>query len=86
MGTVQKRNAQFSSGLFGLVDRSKMMKGKLSCGKHHNKLHTLCCCCGSKAYTFRRQSVANVTTLLSTRESITGVPSLTDETPLGLVG
>uniref|UniRef100_A0A4W2GR88 60S ribosomal protein L37 n=1 Tax=Bos indicus x Bos taurus TaxID=30522 RepID=A0A4W2GR88_BOBOX len=33
-----------------------MTKGTSSFGKHQNKTHTLCCCCGSKAYHLQKST------------------------------
>ncbi|CAO2604020.1 hypothetical protein LEMLEM_LOCUS11907 [Lemmus lemmus] len=61
-----------------------MTKEMSSFGKCHSKTRMLCPCRGSKAYTFRSRPVANTATLPSTRENITGVLILRDETLWGL--
>lgn len=64
------RERESFSGLFGLGSRSKVTK------ESHSPRPT----------TFKSLPVANVATLPNTRENITGVPKLRDETLPGLGG
>lgn len=71
----------FFPQLFGLSHLNEMMKGTSSFGKH-----TLFCAVALRSTTFGSWPVADAAIPPSGRESITGVPRLKGEIPLGPVG
>lgn len=81
---IHSRSA-FSSSLFGLGCRNQMRKGTSSFEKHHIKTHTHCIPTALRLTTFRSWLVVNVAVLPSRKGSITGLPRLKYEIPLGLV-
>ncbi|KAL1765552.1 60S ribosomal protein L37 [Sigmodon hispidus] len=57
MNSQNPKGKESPEDLFGLSSgRSKMTKGPSSFGKRCNKMHTLCCRCGSKAYHLQKST------------------------------